>query len=141
MKQNEIDEISEAFKEAWTEYFGDEIYYVPFDTVNNIPDSVYKEKIGKRYDYDNKKLFHGTLKEIASKDETHATGKKVYKDYEVTFVTKELIDQGVTEIDTRAILYYVDRFNKEHEYKIYDEYQKVQLSDNKVFTKLKVVPI
>lgn len=141
MRQEEIDEISEAFGSAWKEYFGDEMYYVLLDLDKTVIDTLYREQKNKVYDYEHKKLFHGTLKESPAMDEMRQTGKRVNKTFEISFVTKELVDLGVEEIDTNAIIQYIDRFNKTHTYRIYDEFQKVQFSDNKIFTKLLVVPV
>ena len=139
MSQQEIDEISEAFLEAWADYFGDELYYVPFDYTNTRPDGgIYSETKYKKYLYDSKVLLHATVKEREDLDVDTPIGKSIEKHYEITFVTKELTDTGVHEIDTNAILVYTDRFEKEHKFHIYDDFQKVQLVDNKVFTKLKV---
>lgn len=140
MQQSEVDEISEAFKEAWQEYFGDTMYYVTFDKTKTIKDDLYEEQKTKVYDYENKKAFHGTLKESPSMDKLKQSGKKVYKIYTISFVTKELVDQGVNYIDTNDIILYIDRFGKENKFKIYDDYQKVQFSDNKIFTLLNVIP-
>lgn len=140
MNQTEADEISEAFISAWEDYFGDEMYYVKFDSTNTIADSLYGEQKAKVYNYDNKALFHGTLKEAPDLDVRKQSGKEIKKDYEISFITKELIDQGILEVDTNDIIQYIDRFGKNHLYKIYDSYQKVQFTDNKVFTKLKVIP-
>lgn len=138
MSQSEIDEISTAFLDAWTDYFGDVVYYIPFDYASSNADSVYSESKSKKYLNYEKKLIHASLKEREDLDVINPTGKYVVKHYEMTFVTKELADLGVTEIDTNAIISYTDRFGKEHKYMIYDDFQKVQLVDNKLFTKLKV---
>lgn len=137
MKQQEIDEISVAFLEAWEEYFGDLMYYVPFKQGDDL-DNIYLESKAKVYDYDNKVPFHGTIREIQSQDKSLATGKLIEKRYEITLVTKELLDGGVPYIDTNALITYTDRFNKEYQLYIYDDFQKVQLVDNKLFTKLLV---
>ena len=71
-------------------------------------------------------------------DVTAPTGKKIEKHYEITLVTQELIDKGVNYIDTNAIIRFTDRFGKVYDLEIYDDFQKVQLVDNKIFTKLKV---
>lgn len=140
MKQEELDEISNAFQDAWTEYFGDEMYYVPFCEKETKKDDLYLEQKTKVYDYENKKMFHGTLRETPAIDELRQTGKKIRKEFEISFVTKELVDQGIKYVNTNDIILYIDRFGTEFRYKIYDEFQKVQFSDNKIFTKLKVIP-
>jgi hypothetical protein len=137
MRQDEIDEISGAFQEAWTEFFGAEMYYVSFDA-STVANPIYRESKTKKYLWDSKKLFHGTLKEQQSQDVAQPTGKQVVKFYEITFVAKELLDQGILHIDTNDIIQYTDRFGKEYRLEIYDDFQKVQLVDNKIFTKLKV---
>lgn len=141
MQQKEIDEISDAFKEAWTDYFGDEISIVALKTSKSEIDDLYGESKKKEYDYENKITVHGTLKESPGMDEMKQAGKKINKTFDVTFVTKEAIDQGLLYINTSSILVYVDRFGKEFRYKIYDEYQKVQFSSNKIFTTIRVIPI
>jgi hypothetical protein len=138
MSQTEIDEISEAFKEAWEDYFGDVLYYVPFDYASTQFSEIYGESKKKKYLFLEKKPFHGTIKERELLDVNRPTGRSREKEYELTFVTKELIDQGITEVDTNSIIIYTDRFEKEYRLIIFDDYQKVQLVDNKVFTKLKV---
>lgn len=139
MTQAEIDEISQAFLEAWTDYFGDIVYYVPFDYSTTKADtSIYSETKSKKYLYDQKIPLHATVKERENLDVGTAVGKHIEKHYEVTFVTKELADAGVFHVDTNAIMTYTDRFAKEYKFLIYDDFQKVQLVDNKIFTKLKV---
>lgn len=138
MKQTEINEISNAFMEAWRDYFGDVMYYVPFDDQGTVVNHIYKESKGKKYLWNSKIAFHGTIKEIQSIDVAQPTGKREEKFFEITVVAKELIDKGVTHIDTNSIIQYTDRFGKEYRLSIYDDFQKVQLVDNKIFTKLLV---
>jgi hypothetical protein len=138
MKQTEIDEISVAFKEAWVDYFGTEMYYVPFDRNSTTVNSIYQESKGKKYLYDSKMLFHGTIKELQHLDTGRPTGKRTEKFFEITFVTKELLDLGLLHVDTDDIIQYSDRFGREYTLLIYDDFQKVQLVDNKIFTKLLV---
>lgn len=138
MLQGELDEISDAFLEAWNE-LGDILYYVTFEVsapVNNI----YREQKHKNYDFANKKSFHGTIKESPSLDESMQSGMRIKKAYEVTLVTKELIEQGITHVNSRDIICYTDRFNVEYKYRIVDEYHKVQLANNRIFTIVRVVP-
>lgn len=137
MNQTEIDEISEAFLEAWQDYFGTLMYYVPFKGGEDLDDT-YLESKGKVYDMANKIPVHGTIREIQSEDKSLATGKQIQKFFEITLVTKELVDGGLQSIDTNALIIYTDRFNKVYNLTIYDDFQKVQLVDNKIFTKLLV---
>lgn len=138
MRQDELDEISLEFIEAWTDYFGDEMYYVIF--TGAVVHPLYKESKNKTYDYFNKRLFHGTLKESPVMDEARQSGQRINKNFEITLITKELVDQEILYINVNDIIMYIDRFGKENLYKIYDEYQKVQLSSNKIFTKIRVIP-
>lgn len=136
MQQYEIDEISTAFMEAWQDSFGAQMYYIPFD--NSTTKNVYQESKGKKYLWDDAKLFHGTIKEVSSQDTAYPTGKKIEKFFEITFITKELADLGITHIDTNSLIKHTDHYGKEFILHIYDDFQKVQLVDNKIFTKLKV---
>lgn len=139
MRQEELNEISNAFLEAWEEFFGAPMYYIPLDRIESSPHPIYKESRAKKYDETKAVMFHGTLKERETLDITSAIGKDIDKHYEVTLVTQELIDKGVNSIDTDAIIRFTDRFGESHTYSIYDDFQKVQLVDNKIFTKLKVM--
>lgn len=79
MKQTEINEISNAFMEAWRDYFGDVMYYVPFDDQGTVVNHIYKESKGKKYLWNSKIAFHGTIKEIQSLDVAQPTGKREEK--------------------------------------------------------------
>ena len=138
MTQEELDEISEAFEDAWENYFGCLMTYVPFNR-NSKKDSLYNESTSKKYLEDKAINFHGTLKESVVEDKLMGAGKMKAKYFEITCVTKELIDKGLQSIDTDALIILVDRFGKKRKLSIYDDYQKVQLVDNKLFTKLRVV--
>lgn len=138
MRQDELNEISQAFLDAWTEFFGAHMLYIPFDKTASNPNSIYNESKSKKYDEANAVEFYGTLKESEMQDTTTPTGKKVEKHYEIAIVTQELIDKGLKYINTNDIVRYTDRFGKVYDLEIYDDFQKVQLVDNKIFTKLKV---
>lgn len=138
MRQEEINEISQAFLDAWKEFFGAPMLYIPFDSSTSNPHPIYNESRNKKYDEANAVEFYGTLKEREMQDVTAPTGKKIEKHYEITLVTQELIDKGVNYIDTNDIIRFTDRFGKVYDLEIYDDFQKVQLVDNKIFTKLKV---
>lgn len=140
MLQGEINEISQAFLEAWQEFFGAPMLYIPL-AGDNDPHPIYNESKNKKYDEENAVVFYGTLKERETLDVTTAIGKRSRKHFEITLVTQELVDKGVEYIDTNAIIRFTDRFGRVFNYSIYDDYQKVQLVDNKLFTKLKVMEI
>ena len=137
MLQSEIDEISGAFLDAWEEFFGTKMLYIPFDA-NSESHSIYNESMDRKYLHEEVVEFHGIIKEREDLDVTSPTGKGINKLFEITVVTQELVDGGVTHIDTNSIIKYTDRFGKEYTLSIYDEYQKVQFVDNKIFTKLRV---
>lgn len=136
MNQAEIDEISVSFLEAWEEYFGTPMYLIPYNYTGS--SNIYGDKKSKDYDLDNAVMFHGTLKELESSDTVKPDGKYDEEYYDITLVTKELNDQGVYKIDTNSLIKYVDRFRNEYYFKIYDTFQKVQFSNNKIFTKIRV---
>lgn len=137
MIQNEIDEISDSFHEAWVEYFGTPMYLIPY-SYSKSNNSIYGDKKKKEYDLDNATMFHGTLKQLESADTIKPDGRLIEEFYDITLVTKELVDQGVNSIDTNSLIKFIDRFRNEHYFKIYDTYQKVQFSNNKIFTKIRV---
>lgn len=142
MIQSEIDEISEAFSDAWEEYFGQQLFYVPFDeknTENNVH-PLYRDapKKGKIYLWDDMKPFYGTLKSEEVKEKGDMYGKDNEVQFNITFITKELRDQNILNVDDRALIYYIDRDGVDHVLNIIATNQKVQFGDNKVFTKLSV---
>lgn len=142
MIQSEIDEISEAFMDAWEEYFGQMLYYVSFDEIStkNNAHPLYRDvkKKGKIYLWDDMKPFHGTLKSEEVEEKGDMFGKDEDVVYNITLITKELRDQGILTIDKEALIYLVDRDGINHVFNITALNQKVQFGDNKVFTKLKV---
>lgn len=143
MIQEEIDEISDAFIDAWEEYFGQMLYYVPFDEIStkNNAHPLYRDapKKGKIYLWDDMKPFHGTLKSEEVKEVGDMFGKDETVKYTVTFITKELRDAGILDLDKEALIYLVDRDGINYVYNIISLNQKVQFGDNKVFTKFSVV--
>lgn len=137
MNQSEINEISESFLEAWEDYFGAVMYLIPYEY--NVQDnSIYGDKKVKKYNIDKAVAFHGTLKELESPDVVKPDGRYNIEFCDITLVTKELTDQGVTKIDTNSIIKYIDKFGDEYYYKIYDSYKKVQFNQDKIFTKIRV---
>lgn len=145
MIQSEIDEISEAFMDAWEEYFGQMLYYVPFDEIStkNNAHPLYRDvqKKGKIYLWDDMKPFHGTLKSEEVEEKGDMYGKDEETKYDITFITKELRDQGILNVDKEALIYLVDRDGVNHVFNIIASNQKVQFGDNKVFTKLEVLEV
>lgn len=141
MLQTEVDEISEAFLDAWKEYFGTVMYYVPFKESETPVHRIYKESKAKSYDYENKILFHGTFKQTPIEEKGELAGKVEMENAEITFVTKQLFDQGIEEVDPRAIIEVTKRNGITKTYNITKRNGKVQLGDNYVFSKLEVVEI
>lgn len=140
MTQNEIDEISDAFADAWEGYFGQEMYHVPFDELVR-PHSLYGESKRKSYLFDQRTLFHGTMKETSVTEQQELMGREYKRQFEMTLVTKELRDSGVNSISTRDIVEVTDRDGNTRYFNILSDYGKVQLTNNRIFTKLKVVEI
>lgn len=137
MRQEEIDEISGAFSEAWEEFFGMWINYVPMGEVEKHP--VYQETLGdKKYLWEEMKGFFGTFKEDLFEESTYVQGRDSEIQASITFVTKELYDAGVTEINSSDIILIKFRNGAVRAFNIYAHKGKVQLGNNKVFTELKV---
>lgn len=139
MLQSELDEISEAFQEAWNDSFGQEMFYVPFDKGKTISHPIYGDSEEKVYDFDNKKRFMGTFKELNNEEAGELFGKDTNVEAEITLITKELFDQGVLEIDTSALVEITHRSGRTQLYNITKSIGKVQLGNNRIFTRLGVV--
>lgn len=137
MQEVEISQIELDFLDAWENYFGQHMYYVQF-VESPTPTSIYKESKVKLYDEANKCLFHGTFKENPTEEELGMGGLKEVPTGMITFVTKELYDQGIVEIDTRDVIDVVDRLGNSKRFNIISSQGKVQFGTHKVFTKLGV---
>lgn len=141
MQQSEIDEISEAFKDAWEDYFGDLMYYVRLDRKATKFNKVYNETKKLKYDMENKIPFHGTLKELEQDDVIAPYGDNEVKLFNITLVMKELIDEGQFLLDHDDIILYEQRLGDmlvTRKFTIYDSLEKVQFNATKVFGKIKV---
>lgn len=141
MLQSEIDEISDAFQDAWDEYFGQEMFYVPFLKDSTTAHPLYKESKNKTYDFANKISFTGTFKEEPLEEVGEIAGKDEYQSAEITFVTKQLYDKGITTVNNADIIEITHRDGVTKTYNIIKHFGKVQLGDNRVFTKLEVTEI
>ena len=138
MAQEEVDEISVAFLDAWKDYFGSRFYYVPFVSIGDSV-SIYGESKKKKYDYDGAIEFTATFKEYEGKDSVKAYGEDAVKAYSMTIVTKELLDKGINKIDTRALIVQEERIGNTvfvRKLNIIDDFKKVQFGDSKIFIKL-----
>ena len=138
MDVSEIDDISDSFIEAWTEFFGQEMYYIRFLRDSNTPHNVYNDSRKKIYDEDNKVLFHGSLKEKPTAEELGMGGLKALPSGVITFVTKELRDAGITELSTNDCIEATPYAQPTIRFNIVSDQGKVQLTDQKIFTKLGV---
>lgn len=141
MIQEELDEISQAFLDAWKEFFGQEMFYVPFLKGETVIHRIYNESKGKKYDLDNKLNFSGTFKESTKEELGELFGQDTKAEAEVTFVTAELYDKGVKEIPLSARIQITHRSGITRIYDIVNVVTKVQLGNNRIFTKLGVLEI
>lgn len=132
LSQNEIDSISKEFLDAWTNYFGQEMYYIK--CISQQANNIYKEVKSKQYDEENKILFHGTLKEKPVTEKEVQSGKRVLKMYEIVIVTKELEDAGINDIDLDDIIEVPLKNGNVLRLEITSKKQKFQLLNNKIFT-------
>lgn len=139
MLQSELDEISEAFQEAWNDSFGQEMFYVPFVKDKTTSHPIYGDSEEKFYDFENKKRFMGTFKELNNEEAGELFGKDTNVEAEITLITKELFDQGVLEIDQSALVEITHRGGRTQLYNITKSIGKVQLGNNRIFTRLGVV--
>lgn len=138
MLQSELNEISEAFQDAWDEFFGQEMFYVPFQLEGTEVHRIYKESRRKTYDHANKIRFMGTFKELSNKEAGELFGADTKAESEITFVTKELFDQGIKKVDDAALIEITHHDGTTVLYNIVEVTRKVQLGDNRIFTKLGV---
>lgn len=141
MQQTEIDEISDAFSEAWEEFFGQVMYYVPLDRERTIVDDLYEETEKKVYDFANKVQFYGTLKLTEESEVGEISGKSNTIGASITCVTKELVNKGVIYVELSSIIVTKNHNEGYRFYNIVGQYPKVQLGDNRVFTTIRVVEI
>lgn len=139
MLQNEIDEISDAFSDAWHEYFGQRMYYIKFDKSATAVHPVYGESKQKVYKEAEKVEFYGTLKESPIQETGEMRGSLEYQYAEITFVTRDLEKQGITQLDNKDIIEVVTKIGDSVRYNITSTVGKVQLSSSKVFTKIGVM--
>lgn len=137
MRQNEIDDISREFSTAWEEFFGQEMFYVP---LSNQPDydPLYREYENKTYDFDNKKRFYGTLKDLSEEESVDAFGDDTKAKREITFVSLDLESQGIQEFDDSSIVQVTEKSGGTYYYSIQHIVQSVQFGSTRVFTKFGV---
>ena len=140
MLQSELNEISDAFSEAWNEFFGQEMFYVKLSQATEIH-PLYGEAKKKLYDFENKVSFNGTFKQKKYEERGEINGRDNYEEAEITFVTKELYEKGITNIVQSSVIEIIHRNGERKLYNIISNYGKVQLGNNKIFTTLEVTEI
>lgn len=139
MLQDELDEISDAFLDAWKESFGQEMYYVPFIIESTPTHPIYNESKKKKYDFENKLLFTGTFKELTNEEAGELFGNDTKVTAEITYVTKELYEQGIHKVQHSALIEITHRGGEVLTYDVTEVIGKVQLGNNRILTKLGVV--
>jgi hypothetical protein len=138
MSEREILAVSSAFQEAYSNIFGQEMYYITLNRISSAPHSTYKNSRNKVYNESAKTLFHGAYKEEPSEVVLKMAGKSTFIHGTITFVTQELIDAGVESFSDDAIVQFTDKFGVEHTFDIVWTKSSFQLRDSKIFTKFGV---
>lgn len=137
MDIKEINDISEAFKDSFEEFFGQDVYYIPYKQESS-KDTLYNEVKSKEYDETNKVKVSGIITENESLDKNVQTGKRIEKFFMITIVTKDLVDNGITHIDTNDLIEFTDAYGKTFRCSIIDDFTRVQFNNYRIFTKVKV---
>lgn len=138
MLERELNEISQAFLEAWTEAFGQEMYYIRFLSESTSSHSVYREATTKVYDTSNKKLFHGSIKQKPLEEQMDIAENTGISTAIITYVSKELIDQGIVFPSLNDIIQYTTYDGRTLTWEIISVQERVQFSDWRIFTKVGV---
>lgn len=139
MKQTEIDQISNAFLDAWKEFAGTEMFLVKYLPEQTPYTDLYRESKVKTYDIDNKISFYGSIKFNPTVEEKEELGVTKNITAIITLVTKNLRDNGVTSIDLNDIIEYTNDIGITLKFNIVTEVPNVQFSNTFIFTKLGVV--
>lgn len=138
MTQQEIDDISSTFEEAWREYFGMEVYYLRLRNTMTSDSELYDEKIGKENDFEIIGPLVATFKKNPTEKEIADAGLSERVSGIFTFVVKSLVDKGITQIRTVDRIRLTDRFGNTTTYLIRDYNERVQFVDNYIFVKVGV---
>ena len=136
MSQNEIDDISNSFLEAWSEYFGMDVYYQK----NIVPvypsDYLYDENPNKE-----RSEYLGPIKATKIENVTELKLEEfgLTKDCSAifTFITKELEGTGVTVINNKDIIKTSEL--GQPRYEVVDYARSTQFVNTFVFTSVGVV--
>lgn len=135
MSQAEIDDISDSFQDAWSEYFGMDVYYRKRGVVQptcNLYDENSNPSSTPRYT--------GPIKATKIENPTELQLKEfgLSKSASAIFtcISKELIDEGITVISNKDIIKTAE--NGVTLYEIVDYSKATQFLDTFIFTSLGV---
>jgi hypothetical protein len=138
MLESEINEISSAFSDAWQQYFGQPMYYIPMDELATEVHPIYGDTKVKAYKESSKISFYGTFKQSPIDEKGEMMGREIVEMAEITYVTKDLEDKGITEVQLEDMIEMTDKAGVTKRYNIIQYFGKVQFGDSRIFTKLKV---
>lgn len=133
---DDLDEYENDFIEAWSGYFGEPMYYVELKQAESNINQLYLESKKKIYDFDNKKLFHGKFLRKPESERGEIYGRENYDKAEISFITKELADLGVPIVKQSGVIEIFDREGTRKLYNIVGDYDKVQLRNRKLITRI-----
>lgn len=133
---DELDEYENDFIEAWEGYFGQPMYYVELVPEESNIHKLYSESKKKIYDFENKKLFHGKFLRKPEMERGEIYGRENYDKAEISFITKELADLGVLKLKQSSVIETFDKEGTRKLYNIVGDYDKVQLRNRKLITRL-----
>jgi hypothetical protein len=139
MLESEINEIASAFSDAWQQYFGQTMYYIPMDAVATQKHPIYGDTKVKVYKEAEKVAFYGTFKQSPIDEKGEMMGREIVEMAEITYVTNDLYNKGITEVQLEDMIEMTDKSGVTKRYNIIEYFGKVQFGDSRIFTKLKVV--
>lgn len=136
MLDEEINEYSDDFIEAWEGYFAQPMYYVEIKLEESQVHPIYSESKKKIYDFENKRLIHGKFLQQPYTERGEIYGRENYDKAEISFITKELTDKGVLVINQSSVIEIFDNEGTRKLYNIIGDYGKVQIRNHKMVTRL-----
>lgn len=136
LPQTDIDEISDAFSDAWEETFGAEVFYLRYNPSTQ-QHPLYGEVIGKEYEEIGP--IYAIFKQNPTIEELKNSGISEHAQGILVFVTKDLREQGVTKVSTLDRVKIVDRDGVTSFYTINGYNLRVQFYNNYIFTHVGVV--
>lgn len=136
MDQREIDEISQAFQQAWDEIFGMYTYVLKHEpTTTEHP--LYDERIGKPYS-DPIGPIPATFRVNPTQEEIEQAGLSADVSGILTYVTKDLRDNGILSLNLTDRIRIEDRDGNVTVYEVTELSPRVQFGNNYIFTKVGV---